>query len=154
MDRNLETQGYDLERLRGSKRALGLRFSTGLCLALVVTALVLQSAPMLFVMCGVGAFAGFTSRHPFDYVWNHGVRHLIGGAAIPPNPTRRRHVFKIATFWLLGVATLFATGQNTLALVLGGTLVGVCGIVTVTNLCLVSLMFASWERLRTRGATA
>jgi len=154
MDRNLETQGYRLGELEGGHLWFGLRFSTAVCLALVTTALVLQSAPMLFVMCGIGAVAGFTSRHPFDYLWNHGVRHLMGGAAIPPNPARRRHSFKIATVWLFAVAMLFVAGQNTIALVLGATLVAVCSVVTATNLCMVSLLFAWWDRLRGVEATA
>src|SRR5437773_11186262 len=47
MSANLTTQGYALsERERGALW-LGLRFSTGLCLTLVVTALALPSVVML-----------------------------------------------------------------------------------------------------------
>jgi hypothetical protein len=149
MGRNLSTQGF---RLGGAERRalrLGLRFSTGACLALVVVALALESAPMVFALSAIGALAGFASRHPFDHVWNHVVRHAFGAPPLPPNPTRRRHAFKLATAWLLTAGVLLAAGATTAALVLGGLLVAACATVTTTNLCLPSEAMAWWSR---RGA--
>lgn len=139
---NLRTQGYCLTA--GETRALriGLRFPTALCLALVVTGLALESALLIALLVPIGAVAGWTPRHPFDYVWNGGVRHLLRAPELPPNPTRRRHAFKLATFWLAGVAALFAVGATTAGLILGGVLVAVCGLVTVTNFCIPSTMLA------------
>jgi hypothetical protein len=154
MRENLTTQGY---RLGDSDRRalwLGVRFSTGLCLALVTTALVLESPIMLVVLSGIGAVAGFTARHPFDLIWNHGLRHLLGAPALPPNPPRRRHTFKLATIWILAIAGLFATGATTAALILGGVLIAVCGTVTLTNLCIPSLMLSWLERVRARRVPA
>jgi hypothetical protein len=150
MRSNLTTQGYCLSDRERRELALGLRFSTGLCLSLVVVALALQSPAMVFVMSGIGLVAGFGARHPFDHVWNHGVRHLVGGPPLPPNPTRRRHAFKVATAWLLVVGSLMAAGASMIALVLGGLLVGVCAAVTAMNLCLPSEALSWWERRMTR----
>jgi hypothetical protein len=149
MRANLATQGYCLTDAERRELAFGLRFSTGLCLSLVVVALVLGSAVMVFALSGVGLVASFAARHPFDHVWNRGVRRLIGGPALPPNPPRRRDAFKVATAWLLVVGTLLATGATTVALVLGGLLVAACATVTATNLCLPSETFAWIERRRT-----
>src|SRR5437588_2329040 len=135
MRANLTTQGYCLTDDERRRLALGLRFSTGTCLLLVITALALESPAMIFALTGVGLVAGLASRHPFDIVWNHMVRHVAGDPALPPNPTRRRHAFKIATVWLLAVGTLLAAGATTLALVLGGLLVAACTTVTATNFC-------------------
>ena len=147
MRANLTTQGYRLSD--GERRGLwlGLRFPTALCLALVVTGLALESA----LMMPIGAVAGWSARHPFDHLWNHGVRHLVGGAELPPNPPRRRHAFKLATVWLAGVAALFAAGASTAAVALGGVLVAVCALVTATNFCVPSTMLAALERWRRRG---
>ena len=149
MRANLTTQGYCLTDDERRRLAVGLRFSTGLCLSLVVVALALQSTVMVFALCGIGVLASFATRHPFDHLWNHGARHLLRGPALPPNPRRRRDAFKVATVWLALVATLFAAGWSTAALVLGGLLVAACGVVTATNLCLPSEMFAWLERRRT-----
>ena len=154
MRTNLTTQGYcstDAER-RGLW--LGLRFPTALCLALVATGLALESALMIALMVPIGAVAGWSARHPFDHLWNHGLRHLVGAAPLPPNPTRRRHSFKLATVWLAGVAALFAAEASTAALALGGVLVAVCGLVTVTNFCIPSTMLAWLEGRRSKEAPA
>jgi hypothetical protein len=148
MDANLAVQGYCLSAEQRRSLKWGLRFPTALCLALVITGLALQSAVLILALVPIGAVAGWTPRHPFDLVWNHGVRHLTGSPELPPNPTRRRHTFKLATAWLLSVGLLLAFGASSAALVLGGVLVGVCGLVTVTNYCIPSTMQAVWERRR------
>jgi len=141
----LVTQGYHLTEPERSELWLGLRFPTGLCLGLVVTAVALGSPVMLFALSGIGLVAGFTGRHPFDHLWNHGLRQLFDAPALPPNPRRRRHAFKLATAWLLTVAVVFAAGLDTAALALGAVLVAVCGLVTVTNFCIASTLLAWWE---------
>lgn len=146
MRSNLSTQGYCLSDAERRELAVGLRFSIGLCLSLVIVALALQSAAMVFALCGIGAVASFAARHPFDHLWNRGVRHLVGGPPLPPNPPRRRDAFKVATVWLAIVGALFAAGAMTVALVLGGLLVAACATVTATNLCLPSEAFAWLER--------
>jgi uncharacterized membrane protein YgdD (TMEM256/DUF423 family) len=150
MRSNLTTQGYRLSDHERRELSLGLRFSTALCLTLVVVALAFQSEVMVFALSAIGLIAGFTERHPFDYVWNYAARHAVGAPALPPNPTRRRHAFKVATVWLLIVGTLLAAGALTAALVLGGLLVAACATVTATNLCLPSEALAWWERRITR----
>lgn len=78
------------------------------------------------------------------------MRHLVGAPALPPNPTRRRHAFKLATAWLLAVGALFAVGATTIALILGALLAAACATVTATNLCLASEALARWERRGSR----
>jgi hypothetical protein len=148
---NLETQGYCLSGDEVRALRVGLRFPTALCLALVVTALALESAVLIALLVPVGAIAGWTARHPFDYIWNGGVRHLLDAPELPPNPTRRRHAFKLATVWLAAVAVLFATGATTAALALGGVLVAVCTLVTATNFCIPSTLLA-WLDSRSGSA--
>lgn len=148
MQGNLTTQGFDLSDTERRELAFALRFSTGLCLSLVIVALALESAAMVFALSAIGLVAGFAPRHPFDYLWNHAARHLVGGPELPVNPRRRRDAFKVATAWLLLVGALLAAGVTAAALVLGGMLVAACTIVTATNLCLPSETFAWLERRR------
>jgi hypothetical protein len=151
---NLNTQGYCLSAADARALRVGLRFPTALCLAFVVTGLALESALMIALLVPVGAVAGWTPRHPFDLIWNHGLRHLADAPELPPNPTRRRHAFKLATIWLAAVAGLFAAGAATAALVLGGVLVAVCSLVTATNFCIPSTLLAWLEGRRRREALA
>ncbi len=151
---NLGTQGYCLSPAEARQLRVGLRFPTALCLALVVTGLALESALMIALLVPIGAVAGWTARHPFDHLWNHGVRHLFRAPELPANPARRRHAFKLATFWLAAVGVLFAIGEQAAALALGVILLAVCGLVTVTNFCVPSTLLGVWWRRReTRTAT-
>jgi len=143
-DANLAVQGYRLSPHERQALRLGLRFPTALCLALVVAGLALQSAVLILALVPIGAVAGWTKRHPFDLLWNYGLRRLMGAPSLPPNPTPRHHAFKLATVWLLAVGVLFAVGQPTMALVLGGVLVAVCGLVTVTHFCVPSTLLGVW----------
>jgi hypothetical protein len=146
MDANLDVQGYCLSREESRRLRWGLRFPTALCLALVVTGLLLQSAVLILALVPIGGVAGWTRRHPFDLIWNHGLRHLADAPELPPNPTPRRHAFKLAAFWLLAVGLLFALGQATAALILGGVLVAACGLTTTTNFCVPSTLLGIWWR--------
>jgi hypothetical protein len=147
---NLNTQGYRLSANEARALRVGLRFSTALCLALVIAGLALESALMIALLVPIGAVAGWSARHPFDHIWNGAVRHLLDAPELPPNPTRRRHAFKLATVWLGGVAALLAAGALAPGLILGGVLVAVCGLVTLTNFCIPSTMLAWFERTTTR----
>lgn len=147
-DANLAVQGYCLSPQESRALRFGLRFPTALCLALVVAGLALQSAVMILALVPIGSVAGWTERHPFDLLWNHGLRRLFHAPPLPPNPTPRRHAFKLATLWLLAVGVLLAVGQATAALVLGGILAAVCGLVTVTHFCVPSTLLGLWWRWR------
>ena len=147
-ERNLAVQGYCLRSTESRALRWGLRLPTALCLALVVTGLALQSAVLILALVPIGAMAGWTPRHPFDLIWNQGLRHLTGAPELPPNPTPRRHAFKLGTIWLLAVGLLFAVGEPTAALLLGSVLVSVCGVVTLTNFCIPSTLLGIWWRWR------
>jgi len=63
---NLSTQGYCLSDTERRELSVGLRFSTGLCLALVIVALALESPVMVFALSVIGVIAGLSARHRFD----------------------------------------------------------------------------------------
>jgi hypothetical protein len=103
---------------------------------------------MLLVLATIGLAAGISQRHPFDQLWNHGIRHFLRAPEVPPSPPRRRHAFKLATAWLFCVAALMAAGLTAAALVLGAALLAACAMVTAFNLCIPSIVMATWERRR------
>jgi Domain of unknown function (DUF4395) len=147
-ERNLAVQGYCLSSEESRALRWGLRLPTAVCLVLVATGVVLQSAIVILALVPIGAVAGWTSRHPFDLLWNHGVRHLSGAPELPPNPAPRRHGFKVGTAWLLIVGLLFAGGLTTAATILGAMLLTACGLLTVTNFCIPSTLLDVWWRRR------
>jgi Domain of unknown function (DUF4395) len=147
-DRNLAVQGYCLSGEESRALRWGLRFPTAMCFALVATGLSLQSALLILALVPIGALAGWTKGHPFDLIWNHGLRYMTGAPEVPPNPTPRRHGFKVGTVWLLAVGVLIAVGETTAGLILGATLLAACGLLTVTNFCIPSTLLSIWWRWR------
>lgn len=79
-----------------------LRFTPGLCTVLVILGLALQSWPLLFALLAIALVGAiFPAGHPFDLVYNYGIRHLFRAEALPP--TRRRGASPAswpASFWL------------------------------------------------------
>lgn len=154
MARNLAIQGYHVDAEERNRLRVGLRFATGLCLPLVAVAVLLGSPVLLTVLAGIGAIAGLGPRHPFDLLWNHGIRHVLDAPPVPPNPVRRRHAFKIGAALLLLVAVLFATGHSTLALALGGVLLAACFLSTTVNFCAPSFLLSVSGRWRTSNKSS
>lgn len=148
LKRNLETQGYRLSDAERRALRVGLRFSTGLCLPLVAAGVALDSVPLLLAAIAIALVAGFTARHPFDYLWNGVVRRALDAAPLPPNPQRRRDAFKVGAAMLVILVVLVVAGADTAALILGGSLLVACLTVTTLNLCLPSETVALIERLR------
>jgi hypothetical protein len=100
---------------------------------------------MLLALSGIAVVAGFGSRHPFDLIWNHAVRHAMGAPPLPPYPVRRRHAFKVGFVWLLAVAGLFAIGATAATLALGGLLLVACSLTTLANFCVSSYLMWIWQ---------
>lgn len=150
-DANLAMQEFQLTPADRRRMRIALRFSTGVCLALVATAAAAGSVPALAALALVGVAAGWTSRHPFDHVWNGVIGRLRDVPRIPPTPRRRRHAFKVAAVWVGSIAVAFATGHDTAGAVIAAGLVVACGIQTFTYLCLPSLVIAAWEALTPGG---
>lgn len=145
---NLHEQGYALAADQRRALRVGLRFSSGLCLALIAPAAIAQSPAAVAALAGVGAVAGWSPRHPFDHLYNHGVARLTGAVRVPPTPVRRRHAFKVAAVWLAAVAALLAGGLTAPALGLAAVLMVLCAVQTFTYFCVPSAVIALWERRR------
>jgi hypothetical protein len=152
MSANLAMQGYCLAEPERRALRVGLRLSTGVCLVLTALALMAGSPLAFLVLAAIGAVAGFSARHPFDQLWNAGVRHLFRAPPLPPSPARRRHAFKVAGAMMLVVAVLFASGAELAATIVGLALLAACTTVTATNLCIPSLALSLIERRRRREA--
>lgn len=138
----LETQGYvgvGEGTLAGIQ--FGLRFSPALCAAGVAIGTVLASPIILAAMLATAALGAATPRHPFDLVYNYGVRRLLGKPAIPRNAPPRRFSCGVATVWLAVTASAFVVGWDAVGYVLGAGMAAMAAFVAVTHICLPSLVY-------------
>lgn len=136
-------QGYvDLDDEAKSRFALLLRFTPGVCTALIIIGLALQSSIWLAAMAFIALIGALLpSGHPVDLVYNFGLRHLFGTSKLPPNPKPRRFACFVATLFLAGSAFSFQYDLPGLGFALGGFLSMVGIVVTLTNWCLASWMY-------------
>ena len=45
--------------------------------------------------------------HPFDLIYNHGLRHLTGTTSLPRNGAPTRFACSIASIWVAAIALVF-----------------------------------------------
>jgi hypothetical protein len=112
--------------------------------ALIGTAI---ASPYVFFALSVAAFLGAAMPfHPFDLIYNYGIRFLIGTRFLPPNGAPRRFACAVATAWLVTTGLLFLNGEATIGYVLGGLFVAVAGLVTFTDICIPSIVYGLLRR--------
>ena len=80
-------------------------------------------------------------RHPFDYIYNHMLRHWLNKPELPPSTNQKRFACGMATPWLAGTIYLFYIGQSLAAYILGGSMIVVSGLVSTTDICIPSIIY-------------
>jgi hypothetical protein len=150
---NLSMQGYqELSEDERREFGLALRLSPALCLTGMTLGVVLESPAILLGMSATAFLGGFgAAKHPFDLIWDHGLRQLSGGPLLPPTPPPRRFACQIASVWLVALAAAYLAGADTVGLVLGIPLVLVAAVVATTNWCVPSLIYGFLGRSRLRS---
>jgi Domain of unknown function (DUF4395) len=153
---NLSMQGYqELSDDERTELDLALRLSPLLCLTGMTLGVVTESPAILLGMAATAVLGGFiTAKHPFDLIWDYGLRRLNEGPPLPPTPPPRRFACQIASVWLLALAAAYVAGADTLGLVLGVPLLLVAAVVAITNWCLPSLIYGLFSRWQLRSSAA
>jgi hypothetical protein len=103
---------------------------------------VLASEWVLWGLVPFAALGAIFRRHPFDYLYNHGMRRLTGTEPLPPHGAPRRFACGIASVWLVATGAAFAADMDVLGYALGGMLTAVAALVGTTHFCIPSLVYA------------
>jgi len=140
--RRLEAQGFcDLDNATLSELAPWLRWSPALCTIVMTVGVALRAPVVLWDLAAIAFLGALLPFHPFDLVYNHVVRHLTGTRPFPPNGPQRRFACALAGTWLVATGWAFRTGAVTLGLVLGVSLTAVAALVSVTHVCIPSMIY-------------
>lgn len=142
--RLLDIQGFE----RVDQRALGqvapwLRLAFGLCAVFAAVGTVLASPAILLSLAPIAALAAVFPVHPFDLLYNYGIRFLTGTPPLPRRGAPSRFACGLGAVWLLPRAWAFAAGRPPLGYVLGALLIGVATLVSTTDICIPSLLYRS-----------
>ncbi|MCI0900361.1 MAG: DUF4395 family protein, partial [Chloroflexi bacterium] len=93
-------------------------------------------------------------RHPFDLIYNYGVRRLTGTQPLPYNRASARFAAGTALVLLVGSAIAFELDLAWLGYALGGVLISVATLVSVTHFCIPSMVYQFLFGRQTMGSSA
>lgn len=144
MRRRLDIQGLDhVDDAALVPVARWLRLAFGLCAAMAGVGTAMASPLVLWLLVPISALAAVFPVHPFDLIYNFGIRFLTGTSPLPRRGAPSRFACGLGAVWLVATAHVFRTGHPVLGYVLGGLLTGVAALVSTTDICIPSLVYRS-----------
>ena len=138
----LDIQGFDtVGEQQLAEVAPWLRLAFGACAVLAGLGTAAASPTVLVVLAPIAALGAALPVHPFDLIYNHGIRHLTGTGPLPRRGAPNRFACGMGAAWLLVTAWAFWAGHPILGYALGGTLTAIAILVSTTDICIPSMMF-------------
>jgi hypothetical protein len=140
--RRLDIQGFERE-----DDIVLAQYGRWLRLAFVIVAVIagigtVTASPMiLLVLFPFAVVAAISPVHPFDLIYNYGIRYITETGPLPRRGAPSRFAGGLAAVWLLATAYAFYADLQILGYVLGGMLTGVSALVGTTDICIPSLIF-------------
>lgn len=148
--RRLIIQGYNCysdKELNDYK--YGIRFAYYLCDLLVILGLLMTNLWILTLAMAIAFLGWMLPNHPFDYLYNYVIRHMINKAEIPPRTNQARFACGIAAAWICGTIFLFYYDLNIWGYLTGGLLVAIATLVATTDICIPSMIYNAFFNKQT-----
>jgi hypothetical protein len=142
--RRLDIQGFE----RVDDRALGevapwLRLAFGLCAVMGGVGTAMASPTVLLVLVPIAGLAALFPVHPFDLIYNYGIRFITKTAPLPRRGAPSRFACGLGAVWLVATAWAFHAGRPLVGYALGGLLTAVAVLVSTLDVCIPSLLYRS-----------
>jgi hypothetical protein len=138
----LEAQGFcNLDDPTMPQLAPWLRWSPSLCATVIATGVTLRAPLVLWGLAVIAVLGAVLPFHPFDLLYNYFVRRFTGTASLPRHAAQRRFACALATVWLVATGWAFYIGAAGLGLVLGSALFAVALLVSITHICIPSMIY-------------
>lgn len=150
--RRLNVQGFcDVNDAALGDVAPWLRMAFGMCALMAGAGTVLASPTILWILTPIAALGALTPVHPFDLIYNYGIRYLRHTGPLPKRRAQNRFACGVATVWLAATAWAFQSGALTVGYTLGGVMTGIAVLVSTTDICIPSMVYnALFSRSRKR----
>ncbi len=100
----------------------------------------LASPAILLALAPFAALGALLHGHPFDVLYNQGLRRLLGSPPLPPYGVRRRFACALATVLLLAAAWSFQAGMPLAGSILGWSLAAAAFVNVSTGFCIPSFL--------------
>lgn len=96
-----------------------LRLAPAICLAWAAAGFYRASPEIIAALIPFAALGALLRTHPFDVIYNYGIRFLTGGERLPPYSAPRRFACALATGWLSISALLFYLNATQMGYAMG-----------------------------------
>ena len=150
--RLLDIQGFEeVDTQELAPVAPWLRLTFALCGLLGGIGTLMASPTILLVLALIAAGAAASPVHPFDLIYNHGIRYFTGTGPLPRRGLPTRFGCGMGAILVLVTAWAFWAGHALVGYALGGMLTFVVLLVSTTDICIPSLIYRSvfgWPRAR------
>lgn len=138
----LDVQGFDgIPDQTLTPVASWLRFALALCATLAAIGAITASAAVLGTLAVIAALAALFPVHPFDLIYNYGIRHATGLGPLPKRGAPSRFACGVGAVWLLGLIWAFESGHHLPGYIFGGLLTSVAVLVATTDICIPSMIY-------------
>ena len=117
-----------------------LRLSPAICMIWAAAGTALASPTMLWALAPFALLGAILPGHPFDALYNYGLRHLSGAPALPRYGTRRRFGCTSATTMLIAAGWSFHAAHLVAGYIIGGLLVTAAFVNVTTGFCIPSFI--------------
>lgn len=117
-----------------------LRLAPALCLAWTAVGAALESPGILFTLVPFAFLGAILPGHPFDVIYNFGLRYLMDKPALPRYGPRRRFACAMAGTMLIVSALGFQCGIPLLGNIMGWSLVAAAFVNVSTGVCVPSFI--------------
>ncbi len=128
--------------------AYGLRLAPAICLTWTAVGTALASPIILWALVPFAALGVVLPGHPFDVIYNFGLRHLFGSPPLPRYPLPRRLVCLTAMAMLISAGWGFQAGWLAAGYGIGGLLVALSSLYVTTGFCALSFLLKPRAYLR------
>lgn len=153
--KRLEAQGFcNLDDSTLDKLAPWMRWSPALCTVVMAAGTALNSPVILWSLAATAFLGTLLPFHPFDLLYNYGMRFLTRTRPLPYHSAQRRFACAIAAVWLIGTGWAFQVGSTLVGYALGVPLILVAGLVSITHFCIPSLIYNTLFGARAARAKA
>lgn len=127
------------------------RMAFGLCAVLAGAGTALASPVILWILMPIAALAALFPVHPFDLIYNYGIRYLRNTGPLPKRRAQSRFACGVGAIWLVATAWTFQSDALMAGYILGGVLTGIAVLVSTTDICIPSMIYnALFLRSRNR----
>ncbi len=142
MKSRLEIQGFvDQDDAYLAEVGFWLRLSPAICMVWAAIGTILSSYAVIWSLMPFAALGAILPNHPFDAIYNYGIRYLLKTRPLPRYRAPRRFACGFATVWLFITGLAFYNGAILLGYALGGIMVCMAMIQTLTSFCTPSFIW-------------